>query len=626
MFAELLAGARSRVSGDRALEAVRSLTGFHRIQSSPGYDRAADWVAGRLEEHGLRVEVDRVPGDGRTRLLGQLMPEGWECREAWAFLVEGERRQPLCDFSEQPLSIVQRSDAMQGRFPLVALEDGTEDAHYHGREVRGAVVLTSGAVHRVHQLAVIDRGAAGLLSFGRRLLPPVRTAEHDVDSLSYTSFWWPEEPRRGWGFVLSPSAGAALRAQLAAGRKLEIEARIDSHFFATTIPLVSARIEGANAREVLVVSHLCHPQPGANDNASGAAANLESACAARAKVATVACPGPQLGMRWLWVPELTGTAAWLATDPGRAERIVSALNLDMVGEHQERCGSTFLLEHPPCFAASFAEELLRRIRKRADDWVPTYSGPGHYSMTRMAEVPYGGGSDHVVFLDPAVGVPCPMLIQWPDRYYHSSLDTVDKCDAGSLALAARCAATYSTFLAAAGPGELEWLTAAVARGARRRLLDAVDGSAEDRSIDREWTRANAALASLARIGVSERAREQARTRLASFAQAEGLEPGEAGASPRGSRPVRRLDAPLDFQRHLIPGFHRLEHQEREAWRSLEEEPDGLRVRDLAWLACDGRRTLGEISALVALERTPADASRVERFFELAARAGLTGWA
>ena len=109
MFTELLDALSARVSGERALEDIRVLTGFHRIQSSPGYDRAADWMASALESAGLGVEVERVPGDGRTRLLGQLMPEGWECREAHATLFEGPRSERLCDYREQPLSLIQRA-------------------------------------------------------------------------------------------------------------------------------------------------------------------------------------------------------------------------------------------------------------------------------------------------------------------------------------------------------------------------------------------------------------------------------------------------------------------------------------------------------------------------------------
>src|SRR5207244_2021910 len=97
MFHRLLERLREEVSGERALESVRALTRFHRVQASPGYDRAADWLAGRLEAGGLEVERTTAPGDGRTRFLGQLMPQGWECVVGRATLVAGERRELLCD-------------------------------------------------------------------------------------------------------------------------------------------------------------------------------------------------------------------------------------------------------------------------------------------------------------------------------------------------------------------------------------------------------------------------------------------------------------------------------------------------------------------------------------------------
>src|SRR5207249_4974649 len=158
------------------------------------------------------------------------------------------------------------------------------------------------------------------------------------------------------------------------------------------------------------------------------------------------------------------------------------------------------LEHPPCFAASFAEELLRRIRAAAQDWVTSYSGAGHFSLARLGEVPFGGGSDHAVLVDPAQGVPCPMMIQWPDRFYHSSYDTPDRCDPASLALAARSAATYAAFLAAAGPREGAWLLEAVRRGALRRSLAALEQSDPARASGAEALRGDRALASLARLG------------------------------------------------------------------------------------------------------------------------------
>jgi hypothetical protein len=477
---------------------------------------------------------------------------------------------------------------------------------------------------------VVERGAAGLLYDGRRLLPPVRDRFDDPDSLAYTSFWWQGDEPRGWGFVLSRRAGARLREGLAAGRRLELEAEIESRRFATTIPLLSARLPGTHPGEVLIVSHLCHPQPSANDNASGAAANLETARTLMELLRRGALADERRSVRFLWMPEHSGTYAWLGRDPRRARDTVAALNLDMVGQDQERCGSTFLLEHPPCFAASFAEELMLRIREQAVDWIPSYSGPGHYSGTRMGEVPYSGGSDHVVFIDPAMGVPCPMLIQWPDRYYHSSLDTPDKTSPASLALTVRCAATYAGFLAAAGPAEREWLLQAVGRGARRRLLKAADAPEGSGAGTRERLRGKQSLATLARIGVESGRIDQAQRDLSRFAEREGVpdeRPERKDVPDRMRRvPARALSAPLHYQRFLLEGWSGLPREAREEWRRREQSTqDGLVLADLAWYACDGRRSLDQITGLVALETGRHEPDSIEQFFESVAQLGFCTW-
>ena len=636
MFRALLEEVRAEASGERALESVRALARFHRVQASPGYDQAAEWLAGELDRHGLRPEVERVAGDGRTRHLGHLMPEGWECTHAVATLWDGSARERLCDYGAERLALILRSVPARGRFPLVAVGDGTREADYRGVDVHGKVVLTHGAVQRVHTLAVVERGAAGLLSYGRRLVPPVRDAFDDPDALAYTSYWWGEDEPRGWGFVVSPRTGRRLEERLRAGADLALEAEIESRAFATGIPLLSTRLPGERPGEVLVVAHLCHPQPSANDNASGVAAALETARVLAALRARGRHPAAARSVRFLWVPEITGTYAWLAADPDRSRDTVAALNLDMVGQDQERCGSTFLLEHPPCFAASFAEELLLRIRAEAVDWVRSYSGPGHYSMTRMGEVPFSGGSDHSVLIDPATGIPCPMLIQWPDRYYHSSHDTPDKPRSASLALAVRCAATYAAWVAAAGAREQAWLLEAVGRGARRRLLAAVDAPDQEPALARERERGRRALASLARLGLDQGAIAEAQGRLDGFAGRELAGAGDRAAPPAdvarpghklpaaSIRPTRTLPVPLHAQRHLLPGWPALGREARERWRAREEgTADAAMLTDLAWYACDGRRTLDEIARLVWLETGRDEPELIADWFALTEALGLS---
>jgi hypothetical protein len=626
MFRRLLDAVREETSGERAHAWVKAIARHHRVQASPGYDEAAEGLRTTLLSLGLDPEWETVPGDGQTRAWQHLLPEGWECTSATALLHDGTGAESLCDFASQPLSLIQRSDSARGRHPLIALADGTEDAHYEGVDVRGRVVLTSGAVQRVHQLAVLERGAAGILADGRRLFPPVRTADTDPDAVNYTSFWWSESQPRGWGFVVSPRTGRRLRERLAAGTALSLEVSIASRRYSTPIPLLSTRIPGDAPGEVLVMAHLCHPYACANDNASGVAAALETARVLKTLRSRGVFPASGRSVRMLWMPELTGTYAWLAAHPPRTRGLVAALNLDMVGEDQDQCGSTQLLEHPPCFAASFAEELLAAIRPEAADRTMSSANGPPVSGIRMAEVPFSGGSDHVPLVDPAVGVPCPMLIQWPDRYYHSSSDTPDRTDPRSLAHAARCAATYAAVIAGAIGEGAEELIALTARGARIRLLGALGSAEPQQALARERLRGDRALASLARLGVAESRIEAERRGLAAFADAET---GAPGAPPRFEHPLaaeiprRRVAAPLHYQRFLLPGWSALPRAERETWRRLElDTRDGELLADLGWAACDGRRTLAEIAGLVWLETGQMAIDLLAESFAHAARLGL----
>ena len=640
MYRELLSAVREEASGERALETVRAVSRFHRVQSSPGYDQAAAWLESALSAAGLEPERLEAPGDGVTRFSGVLMPRGWECTRARARLVDGGDSRLLCDYDAHRLSLVLRSGPARGVFPIVDAGEGVDAEHYRHHDVRGAVVLASGAVHRVHRLAVVERGAAGILTDTRRLAPPVRTREDERDALNYTSFWWSEDEPRGWGFVVTPETGDRLRARLREGGTPELDVHIDSRDFAGRIPLLSARLGPAGADELLVLAHLCHPEPSANDNGSGVAAAFETARTLRAlERAGRWRPGPR-AVRFLWMPELTGTHAWFGARGEGAPRIIAGLNLDMVGEDQSQCGSTLLVEHPPIFSASFAEELLVRIRDDALDRVAGFASPGRYAMTRLAEVPYSGGSDHVVLNDPARDIPCPMLIQWPDRFYHSSHDTPDRSDPGSLALAVRCAATYAGFLASAAEREIEWLAGAVERGARRRLLSAVDAERPAAAAARERVRSERAMRSLALLGIpAERlapalaAWRREADSLAGSVGREEFERATSGDSNAAARtPRRRLQAPLDFQAHLWPGYSRLDPEEREELRALMAGiPGGTPSLELAWSACDGARSLETIALLVRLDSgaevealgSEVGSRSLERFFRLTGKLGLS---
>ena len=164
MLESCIARLSSRVDGARALDDVRAISSHHRIQCSPGYDAAADWMIRAAREAGLEVEVEDVVADGRRSMLGCILPEGWACDRGRAQLVSGSSTEPLADFGAEPLSIVQRSTSAAGRFPLVGWRELPREGEHDSCDLRGRVVVTEGAVREAYRTAVRERGAAGIVS------------------------------------------------------------------------------------------------------------------------------------------------------------------------------------------------------------------------------------------------------------------------------------------------------------------------------------------------------------------------------------------------------------------------------------------------------------------------------
>jgi hypothetical protein len=251
-----------------------------------------------------------------------------------------------------------------------------------------------------------------------------------------------------------------LRERLKKRETLRVRASIDSELYPGAMEVVEALLPGdemADGEELLLVSHLCHPQPGAHDNASGAAALLEAAVTLAQLISDGRLPAPRRGIRFIWPPEMTGTFAYLSENAAGAgtcdeddvtrepRHWIAGLNLDMVGADQGKTGGQWELVSLPLAGASFTDHLLSWLRE------PFLQG------IRYTETAFSAGSDHYILSDPSVGIPAPMLIHWPDRFYHTSEDTPEKVSPDSLARSGALAATYAYWLAAAGRGEAEWL-------------------------------------------------------------------------------------------------------------------------------------------------------------------------
>lgn len=673
MYTKILDLVRRETSGARALVQVSEIVRHHRIQASPGLRAAAAYCAGQLDKAGLTGQLRGYPYDGTATYWTSRSFEEWDAGLATLDLVEpaGEARR-LADYDEQKLSVIQRSGPTpEGGITaeLVAVDDADRDSSYQDLDVRGKLVLVRGDIEAIRQQAVVKRGALGLVSDAMTELPPVRSRLDLPDARQYTSFWWADSgDDKCFGFVLTPRQGEWLRALLrregAAGRPVRLRAEVQARFYPGAIDNAEALLPGTGEGEVVVVAHLCHPQASANDNASGCAAAMEAGRVLAKLISGGQLPRPQRSVRFLLVPEFAGTYAFLARNEGLIPGMVAAINLDMVGEDQDLCRSSFLVEKPPRATGSFAGDLAELILGSLSEEVGNLASTSKYALFRHSVTPFSGGSDHYIFSDPTVGVPCPMIIQWPDKFYHTSADTLDKVDPASLARAAMLTATYAYFLASAGPREAAWLAgemaglfAGEAASAGRQLLR--DGAGADlirRKLGFLHRRKEADLESLRRLlppgggwPEAEAAIIAAKARLeadAGFtlahclgtaAPALGDEAGRAPAtagpeqSPADARrPRRTFRGPLG-RREMFMG---MDPAARRAWmedlsaylKGLGKETGaafGAVSTALFWT--DGRRTMADINELVQLESGWCDPGMLARVFDLLAARGWIAW-
>jgi aminopeptidase YwaD len=663
MIKDCFALIRKAYSGEVAKGDVAEIVRHHRIQASPGYRAAAEYVLKELQVAGLDAQLETFPADSSTCFWTAASFQEWDAAGATLHLVEpADQARKLADYREQKISLIQRSVPFDGTAEVVLLQDGLHESEYEGLELTGKVVLTKGDVDVVRRVAVEQHGAAGILFYGMRTVPPVREPMDVPDARQYTSFWWSNDAgeKKCFGFVLTPRQGKWL-SELVRRRAqddqsaVRVRAWVDSRLYDGALEVVSALIPGESGEEIIVVSHLCHPQPSANDNASGAAAALEAARTLQNLIGAGELPRPRRGIRFLWVPEMTGSYAYLSRHEGRIPHMIAGVNLDMVGGDQGLNGSALLLERPPDSASSFVPDLLERLREELFDGT-SHTGLGAVPLFRYATTHFSGGSDHYVFSDPTVGVPMAMLIQWPDRFYHTSADTLDKIDPGMLAHAGCLAAAFAFFAATAGETEVTWLAFETAARFRSRLAKQIqarftrmwDGAVPanmddlERRASYELDRHREVLESLSRLWagvgllVDELQAEAAdctRSHLDSLRKTVqacrarlGVDGAGAGDEDEWEQraaslvPRRRYRGPADLRGRWVS----VSPAERAAWFSLVESRSsgGWTLPVLADYWADGRRTALEIVELVEMESGIRDAELIVSRFELLHKLGL----
>ncbi len=465
---KLIQALTQEVSGERAFKHTVQISHYDRIQACEGWRDAAEMIAKELVKIGYAdVAIEGWPSNGSRYYYTYRTPIGWRAKSAELWLVSPQTER-LCSYEEIPLTLVKHSNSADVEAELVDVGTGIGDLAYEGKDVKGKIVLATGYSGTVMREAVLERGAVGVVTW---YSPETRPGFPNM--IRYTAIWptWEEKDKIGFGFNVSKLQGWNLKKALDGGKKVVLRAKVEAEYYDGQIEVLSAAFPGSiePEREIMIIGHLCHPTPSANDNASGSGGMLEMARALKEMVDTGQIDPPKRTIRFLWVPEFGGTYPYVHAHLDRMRNTLAVINCDMIGEDFHLTGGIFNIICTPDSMPSFLNDVVVNFTRLADRLdLRSINGSSHPFAFRV--LPFSGGSDHYVFNDGALKVPSVMFNR-DDIFHHTSLDTPDKVDPTELRRVCFIALGATYYLASASEEEAKNMARLVARNGLSRLSE-----------------------------------------------------------------------------------------------------------------------------------------------------------
>jgi aminopeptidase YwaD len=453
----------SEISGLIAKDTVTELSRMHRVQGSSGYARAAEFIAAKAREYGLdQVEVEKIPADGEKTYYTLKSAPGWDADIGELWEVEPHKSK-IADYQEMRVALADYSQSADVTGSLIDVGAGTATKDYEGKEVKGQLVLAGGNVAAVHKIACDQLGAAGILSYQQNQL--TGWSGDYVDNVRWGHLS-PYNPANKFAFMISLRRARQLRDRLGRGEQITLRAIVKGDMHPSNYGVVSAIIPGTESpnEEIIFSCHLCHQKPGANDNASGAAAILEAARALNTLIRRGEIERPRRTIRFIWPPEISGTVAYFAQHSDVLRRMKAVIHCDMVGGNYDITKSVLHVTHTPASLPScvntvadiFAQYVMSGSLRAASGGggEDALISPEGSKDSLVADItPYEMGSDHDVYQEGSFRVPAIYLRDWPDVFIHTNNDLPSNIDATKIKRSTFIAAACGYFLARAGSPE-----------------------------------------------------------------------------------------------------------------------------------------------------------------------------
>lgn len=422
----------NEVSGERAMHTLMDIVPWQRVRPPEEYNgpyresRVIADLATRFGFSNVKIETFGTPGTAWQPTVGEL----------W---MTTPKTVKLYDLHDIALSLASLN--ANGDVTAELIDVGAGRAQdFVGKDVKGKFVLSSGSPAATYGVAM-QNGAIGVLavnaiSYQRAIDFPNQIVSSTVNAAPGTVAW-----------SVSPATRGELAAQLSRGDKITIRSITKSVQVPGKTEYVHAEIpgDGSTTQEVAISGHLYEGviKQGANDDNSGVALTLEIGRAYLKLIAEGKLPRPKRTINFQWVPEISGTNAWLNANPAKKAAIIGTLNFDMEAIRIADSRSYWVLQRTPDTFPSYlndvAQSFMEYVADISRERVRFRRSPAGYAPTQPVEAPRGskdafyikvdkhyGSSDHVTYMQH--GIPAVMFITWPDMWYHSSEDTPDKQD------------------------------------------------------------------------------------------------------------------------------------------------------------------------------------------------------
>ena len=200
---QLIQTLQTEISGDRALDTVKTVARYNRIVGSADYAAATQRLYEQLATYGLdEVAIEAFPIDGQRTYTGRVFGPAWEPHSARLSVVAPEAY-VIADFAVTPMCLPSGCPATPPGGVTAEVVDvgrGDQPEHYQSIDVAGKAVLATGLTTDVYNLAVEQYGAACVMTtnmYDWSNLPTAKRTMLDLpDATHLARLYYDAEKRR----------------------------------------------------------------------------------------------------------------------------------------------------------------------------------------------------------------------------------------------------------------------------------------------------------------------------------------------------------------------------------------------------------------------------------------------